>query len=181
MISRVGRRRHPLWEEPAGFIASRILDEGYGEWTDLRPVGAGPGFNNGWPRLPVDMNCWPLGPTNVVVGMLVPARWARLGERLALWAGPRDQSAFRGVTRSVARTTNPNSSIHSIPGRSGPLSCQVQEDTVIGSFADGFLVIQHRVFASQLVLSLAMHLSPGCKNMRPLAQYCQQRRIAESS
>jgi len=40
-----------LWEEPAGFIASRILDEGYGELTDLRPVGAGPGFNNGWPRL----------------------------------------------------------------------------------------------------------------------------------
>ncbi len=47
-----GRRGHPLWEEPAGFTASRILDEGYGEMTDLRPVGAGPGFNNGWPRLP---------------------------------------------------------------------------------------------------------------------------------
>ena len=39
-------------EEPASFIASRILDKGYGEMTDLRPVGAGPGFNNGWPRLP---------------------------------------------------------------------------------------------------------------------------------
>ena len=44
-----------MWEEPAGFTASRILDEGYGEMTDLRPVDAGPGFNNvnnGWPRLP---------------------------------------------------------------------------------------------------------------------------------
>ncbi len=44
-----------MWEEPAGFTASRILDEGYGEMTDLRPVGAGPGFNNvnnAWPRLP---------------------------------------------------------------------------------------------------------------------------------
>ena len=43
-----------MWEEPAGFTASRILDEGYGEMTDLRPVDAGPGFNNvnnGWPRL----------------------------------------------------------------------------------------------------------------------------------
>ena len=45
-----------MWEEPAGFTASRILDEGYGEMTDLRPVDAGPGFNNvnnGWSRLPV--------------------------------------------------------------------------------------------------------------------------------
>jgi hypothetical protein len=49
---RAGRRGHPLWEEPAGFIASRILDEGYGEMTDVRPVGARPGFNIGWPRLP---------------------------------------------------------------------------------------------------------------------------------
>ena len=47
-----GRRGHPLWEEPEGFIASRILDEGYDEMTDVRPVGARPGFNNGWPRLP---------------------------------------------------------------------------------------------------------------------------------
>jgi len=43
-----------LWEEPEGFVASRILDEGYDEMTDLRPVGARPGFNNGWPRLPVN-------------------------------------------------------------------------------------------------------------------------------
>ena len=50
---RAGRRGHPLWEEPAGFIASRILDEGYGEMTDVRPVGARPGFNIGWPRLPL--------------------------------------------------------------------------------------------------------------------------------
>ncbi len=50
----VGRRGHPLWEEPAGVIASRILDEGYDEITELQPVGARPGFNNGWPRLP-----WP--------------------------------------------------------------------------------------------------------------------------
>jgi hypothetical protein len=49
---RAGRRGHPLWEQPAGVIASRILDEGYGEMTDVRPVGARPGFNNGWPRLP---------------------------------------------------------------------------------------------------------------------------------
>ena len=53
---RAGRRGHPLWEEPAGFIASRILDEGYGEMTDVRPVGARPGFNNGWPRLPSTMD-----------------------------------------------------------------------------------------------------------------------------
>jgi len=50
---RAGRRGHRLWEEPAGVIASRILDEGYDEITELQPVGAGPGFNNGWPRLPV--------------------------------------------------------------------------------------------------------------------------------
>jgi len=50
---RAGRRGHPLWEEPAGVIASRILDEGYGEMTDVRPVGARPGFNNGWARLPL--------------------------------------------------------------------------------------------------------------------------------
>ena len=53
MSTMASRRGHPLWEEPAGFTASRILDEGYGEMTDLRPVGAGPGFNNvnnGWPR-----------------------------------------------------------------------------------------------------------------------------------
>jgi hypothetical protein len=56
---RAGRRGHPLWEQPAGVIASRILDEGYGEMTDLRPVGAGSSFNNvnnirlpPWPRLP---------------------------------------------------------------------------------------------------------------------------------
>jgi len=34
------------------------------------------------------MNCWPLEPTNLVVGMRVPARWAGLGAPLALWAGP---------------------------------------------------------------------------------------------
>jgi len=50
---RAGRRGHRLWEEPAGVIASRILDEGYDEITELQPVGAGPGFNNGWPRLPM--------------------------------------------------------------------------------------------------------------------------------
>jgi hypothetical protein len=49
---RAGRSSHPLWKEPAGVIASRILDEGYGEMTDVRPVGARPGFNIGWPRLP---------------------------------------------------------------------------------------------------------------------------------
>jgi hypothetical protein len=34
--------------------------------------------------------------------MRVPARWAGLGERLARWAGPRDQIAFSVVTRSIA-------------------------------------------------------------------------------
>ena len=36
-------------------LPGRILDEGYGKMTDLRPVGAGSSFNNvnnGWPRLP---------------------------------------------------------------------------------------------------------------------------------
>ena len=71
-----------MWEEPAGFTASRILDEGYGEMTDLRPVGAGPGFNIGWPRLPVA----PHGTS-----------WSNCVISTVLWADRR--SVYRGTDR----------------------------------------------------------------------------------
>ncbi len=111
-----------MWEEPAGFTASRILDEGYGEMTDLRPVDAGPGFNNvnnGWSRLPVvalppvarpvsDVG-WPRlpGPAGFTASRILDEGYGEMTDLRPVDAGPGFNNVNNGWPRLRATLDGP--------------------------------------------------------------------------